>query len=102
MFVPVAGMERALGAGCTLIGVNRRNLRTFQVDLQTAFRLAKAIPDHVVRVAESGIHNGADLRRLRDAGYDAFLIGESLMAAASPGAALRKLLLEANAATALK
>jgi indole-3-glycerol phosphate synthase len=95
-------VKRALGAGCTLIGVNSRNLRTFQVDLQTAFRLAKAIPDHVVRVAESGIHNGADLRRLRDAGYDAFLIGESLMAAASPGAALRKLLLEANAATALK
>ncbi len=93
-------IARALDAGCTLIGVNSRNLRTFQVDLQHAFRLAKLIPESVLRVAESGIRDGADIRRLRDEGYDAFLIGESLMAAESPGAALRKLLLEAQPTTA--
>jgi len=85
-------LQRALDAGCDLIGVNTRDLRTFQVDLQTAFDLAEKFPAGVVRVAESGIHSAEDIARLRAAGYDAFLVGESLMRADSPGDALRKLL----------
>jgi indole-3-glycerol phosphate synthase len=83
-------LQSALDAGCDLIGVNSRDLRTFKVDLQTAFALAEKIPAGVVRVAESGIHSAEDLARLRDAGYDAFLIGESLMRAESPGAVLQE------------
>jgi indole-3-glycerol phosphate synthase len=85
-------LQRALDAGCDLIGVNSRDLRTFQVDLQTALELAWRIPAGVVRVAESGIHSADDVARLRAAGYDAFLVGESLMRAASPGEALRELM----------
>jgi indole-3-glycerol phosphate synthase len=87
-------LQRAVDAGCDLIGVNSRDLRTFQVDLETAFRLADLMPKSAVRVAESGIHNGGDVARLRASGYDAFLVGESLMKAASPGNALRTLLAE--------
>jgi indole-3-glycerol phosphate synthase len=83
---------RALDAGCDLIGVNTRDLRTFKVDLSIAFDLAEKFPADVVRVAESGIHSAEDVARLRAAGYDAFLVGESLMRAASPGQALRELL----------
>src|SRR5579884_245558 len=85
-------LRRALDAGCDIIGVNSRDLRTFQVDLDTPQRLAKLIPGSVFRVAESGIHSGADIRRLRAAGYQAFLVGENLMRAESPGAALTELL----------
>jgi indole-3-glycerol phosphate synthase len=88
-------LHRAIDAGCHLIGVNSRDLRTFKVDLATAFRLADLMPNNVVRVAESGIHSGADIARLRTAGYQAFLIGESLMKAESPGEALKTLLAEA-------
>ncbi|HZW95756.1 MAG TPA: indole-3-glycerol phosphate synthase TrpC [Candidatus Eremiobacteraceae bacterium] len=84
-------LQRALDAGCDLIGVNTRDLRTFQVDAETAFRLADRLPQNVVRVAESGIRTGEDIARLRAAGYRAFLIGESLMRAERPGAALREL-----------
>jgi len=87
-------LRGALDAGCDLIGVNSRDLRTFQVDLKIAFRLAELIPENVARVAESGIHNGAEVVRLRAAGYQAFLIGESLMKAESPGKTLRALLAE--------
>lgn len=85
-------LDRALDAGCDLIGVNTRDLRTFEVNLETAFQLAEKFPPEVVRVAESGIRSADDIVRLRAAGYDAFLIGESLMRAERPGAALRKLL----------
>jgi len=85
-------LQRAVDAGCDLIGVNTRDLRTFKVDLETAFRLAEKFPADVVRVAESGIHSADDVARLRAAGYDAFLVGESLMRAASPGDALRELM----------
>jgi indole-3-glycerol phosphate synthase len=91
-------LQRALDAGCDLIGVNSRNLCTFEVDLETAFRLAEKIPANCVGVAESGIQSGADLARLRSAGYEAFLIGESLMRAERPGKALAKLLEEAKVA----
>jgi indole-3-glycerol phosphate synthase len=90
-------LGRALDAGCNLIGINSRDLRTFHVDLNTAFRLGKLIPESVVSVAESGIHSGHDIARLRVEGYQAFLIGESLMTAESPGAALETLLAEAKA-----
>ena len=89
-------VRRALDAGCNLVGVNNRDLRTFKVDLETAFRLADLIPKNVVRVAESGIQTGADIARLRAAGYLAFLVGESLMKAESPGKALRVLIAEAS------
>jgi indole-3-glycerol phosphate synthase len=87
-------LHRALDTGGDLIGVNNRDLRTFKVDVNTALRLAEMIPKNVVSVAESGIESGADISRLRAAGYHAFLIGESLMKAISPGVALRTLLAE--------
>ena len=95
-------LRRALDAGCDLIGINSRDLRTFHVDLTTAFRLVEKIPRGCVRVAESGIHSGADVARLRTAGYDAFLIGESLMRAESPGNALSGLLRESGEREAVK
>jgi len=85
-------LQQARGAGCDLIGVNTRDLRTFKVDLETAFRLAAKFPPGVVRVAESGIHSSEDVARLRAAGYDAFLVGQSLMRAESPGEALQELM----------
>ena len=85
-------LRRAEDLGCALIGVNNRDLRTFTVDLHTALRLADRMPKNATWVAESGIHTGADIARLRAAGYQAFLIGESLMKAASPGQGLRELL----------
>jgi len=89
-------LQRALGLGAEIIGVNNRDLRTFEVDLGTAERLAPKIPSKVLRVAESGIQSGADLRRLRACGYDAFLVGESLMRADDPGRALVTMLAEAT------
>jgi indole-3-glycerol phosphate synthase len=89
-------LQRALDAGCELVGVNSRDLRTFQVDLHTAIRLAEKFPPGVVRVAESGIRSGEDIARLREAGYDGFLVGESLMRAERPGDALRELVANAG------
>jgi len=86
-----AELQRAMDAGCDLIGVNTRDLRTFKVDPETAFRLAERLPKNVLRVAESGIQCGEDIARLRAAGYQAFLIGESLMRAERSGDALREL-----------
>jgi indole-3-glycerol phosphate synthase len=85
-------LDRALDAGCDLIGVNSRNLRTFDVDLATAFGLIEKIPNSCLGVAESGIQSSADLVRLQAAGYKAFLIGESLMRTEHPGHTLTKLL----------
>jgi len=89
-------LHRAIDAGCDLIGVNTRDLRTFKVDPETAFRLAHQLPKGVVKVAESGIRTGEDIARLRAAGYQAFLIGETLMRAERPGEALRALLSSAE------
>jgi indole-3-glycerol phosphate synthase len=91
-------LDRALSAGARLLGVNNRNLRTLQVSTEAAHALASAIPADCVAVAESGLRAGSDLRDLRAAGFDAFLIGERLMSAPDPGAALRGLLDEAGAA----
>jgi indole-3-glycerol phosphate synthase len=85
-------LKRALDAGFELVGVNTRDLKTFKVSLETAFDLASEFPADVVRVAESGIHSAEDVAQLQAAGYQAFLIGESLMRADSPGAALRELI----------
>jgi indole-3-glycerol phosphate synthase len=85
----------ALGAtGADAIGVNNRNLKTFEVSLETSLELVERIPAAVVRVAESGISTPQDLARLRAAGFDAFLIGESLIRQPDPGAALAALLAE--------
>jgi indole-3-glycerol phosphate synthase len=87
-----AELDIAIEAGSGLIGVNNRDLRTFQVKLETSLRLAERIPAGVVKVAESGIHSATDVRLLRDAGFQAFLVGEHLMKSSSPAAALRALL----------
>ena len=87
-------LARALDQGFDMVGVNNRDLRTFKVDLKTAFRLVAKIPESVVRVAESGIQTGSQMRELREAGYHAFLVGESLMKEAYPGLALKELLAE--------
>ncbi len=85
-------LDRALEIGADIIGVNSRNLKTFEVDLQTSIQLAQRLPENVLRVAESGIHTAADLAMLRAAGFQAFLIGESLMRTDYPGKSLRELL----------
>ncbi len=83
----------ALGtSGAEAIGVNNRNLKSFEVRLETSLELVARIPSSVVRVTESGIATREDVARLRAAGFDAFLIGESLMRQADPGVALRALL----------
>ena len=78
--------------GADAIGVNNRDLKTFEVRLETSLELADEIPSSVVKVAESGIATVEDVDRLRTAGFDAFLIGESLMRQPDPGAALKELL----------
>jgi indole-3-glycerol phosphate synthase len=88
-------LERALASGARIVGVNSRNLRTLSVDLEASAALAAAIPEQCVAVAESGLRGPADLRRLADAGYDAFLIGERCMTAPDPGVALGELIGEA-------
>jgi indole-3-glycerol phosphate synthase len=88
-------LERAAAAGAEVIGVNNRDLRTLEVSLETSLSLAPRIPRGTVAVAESGIRSGADIRRLREAGFAAFLVGERLMSAPDPGEALRALIEEA-------
>ena len=87
-----AELRKALDAGATLIGVNNRDLRTFEVSLEVSIGLAPMLPKEALAVAESGIRTADDIKRLFDAGYRAFLVGESLMRASSPGEALSKLL----------
>lgn len=89
-------MRRAASAGATVIGVNNRDLTTFNVDLGTSIKLAPLAPAGAVLVSESGIASRDDIARLRAAGYSAFLIGERFMRAADPGAALRELIGEAG------
>jgi indole-3-glycerol phosphate synthase len=89
-------LDRALDSlgetGADAIGVNNRNLRSFEVSLEVSLELAGRIPAEAVKVAESGIATAGDISRLRAAGFDAFLIGESLMRQPDPGAALKELL----------
>jgi len=81
----------ALDAACDAYGVNNRDLSTFEVNLETSLRLVDQLPASAVRVAESGIYTTEHLEMLRTAGFDAFLVGESLMRQEDPGAALRAL-----------
>ena len=84
-------LESALESGASIIGVNNRDLRSFEVDLATAERLGEIIPQDVVRVSESGIQSPAEVERLVAAGYRCFLVGESLMRAENPGDLLGQL-----------
>jgi indole-3-glycerol phosphate synthase len=85
-------LDRAIAANAKIIGVNNRDLRTFEVRAQTSFDLIEQIPESCVAVSESGLRAHDDLKNLRSAGFDAFLIGEQLMVAPDPAFALRTLL----------
>jgi indole-3-glycerol phosphate synthase len=85
-------LKTAVQAGARIIGVNNRNLKTLEVNLETSFRLRDGIPPACLAVSESGIKTADDLRRLDDAGYDAALIGEHLMTAEDPGSELAAML----------
>ena len=84
-------LARALEAGAEIVGVNNRDLRTLSVDVETSLQLIEAIPYSCLAVSESGLRSHDDLKRLRAAGFDAFLIGEHLMQAENPAAALKRL-----------
>lgn len=84
-------LMKAIDSGANIIGVNNRNLDTFEVALDISLRLSYQMPMNVLRVSESGIHNRADIDLLLGAGYSAFLVGESLMKSEDPAAALREL-----------
>src|SRR5690606_22915674 len=85
-------LERALKTPAQLIGINNRNLKTFDTDLATSERLFESVDDSRLLVSESGIHTAADVQRLKAAGIHCFLIGESLMREADPGAQLRRII----------
>jgi indole-3-glycerol phosphate synthase len=87
-----AELEHALDARASLIGVNQRDLVTFQVDHERAVRMAGVIPDDVVKVAESGVRGADDARRLQAAGYHAVLVGETLVTSDDPAAAVSDLI----------
>jgi indole-3-glycerol phosphate synthase len=87
-----AELDRALAAGARIVGVNNRDLKTLSVRVETSFELIERIPEDCIAVSESGLRTHDDLVRLRAAGFDAFLIGEQLMLAPDPGAALAELL----------
>jgi len=87
-----AELDRALESGAEIIGINNRDLRTFEVDIETTLRLRPRVPAGVPVVSESGIRGRGDVERLADAGVDAMLVGEALMAAEDPGAKIRELL----------
>jgi indole-3-glycerol phosphate synthase len=89
-----AELSRAIAAGADVIGVNQRDLRTFEVDRELAARLASKMPDGVVKVAESGIRDAGDVTRLSGAGYDAILVGESVVTSSNPTDAVRALTLQ--------
>ena len=84
-------LDHALAADANLIGVNQRDLVTFQVDHERAVRMAGLIPGRAVKVAESGVRGGDDARSLRRAGYDALLVGETLVTSGDPAAAIAEL-----------
>jgi indole-3-glycerol phosphate synthase len=86
-----AELDAAIASGASLIGVNNRDLTTFEVSLETSLRLAEHMPAGALTVSESGIHTADDIAKLRAAGYQAFLVGEHLMKSGDPEGALRKL-----------
>jgi indole-3-glycerol phosphate synthase len=86
-----AEVDAAMTVGATVVGVNHRDLTTFRVDIGLTEQLRPLVPPHVLYVAESGIHEEGDARRMREAGADAILVGEALMRASDSGAVLRRL-----------
>lgn len=84
-------LARLAGSRWEVVGVNNRDLRTFEVDLDRSVEMVRRLPPDCVRVAESGLRHAADLERLAEAGFDAFLIGEALVGAEEPGSRLREL-----------
>lgn len=84
--------DRALAAGAEIIGVNARDLDTFMIDLETVFQVKQRIPTSVITVAESGIQTRDDVRRLEKAGFDAILVGETLVRSSDPASKLRELI----------
>jgi indole-3-glycerol phosphate synthase len=86
-----AELDRAAAIGASLIGVNQRDLATFTVDRELAAKLRPSMPDGAVTVAESGVRDAADAAAIRAAGYDAVLVGESLVTSDDPGAAVQEL-----------
>lgn len=85
-------LQRALRAGAKIMGVNNRNLKTLEVRIETSFELIDQIPEDCIAVSESGLRSAGEIAKLRKAGFDAFLIGTSLMVSPDPGAALCELL----------
>jgi indole-3-glycerol phosphate synthase len=85
-------LTKAIDSGAEIVGVNNRNLDTFEVSLDTSLKLSYLMPSGIMRVSESGIFTRADVALLEAAGFDAFLVGESLMKSANPVAALRALI----------
>ena len=90
-----AEMERAARVGASIIGVNNRDLKTFEVDLNTSLKLSRLAPASAILVSESGINTGADIRKLAGAGFRGFLIGEGLMREPDPGERLRRIISDA-------
>lgn len=84
-------LQRAADAGARIIGVNNRDLKSFEVRMDTSYELISAVPDECIAVSESGLRTSGDLYRLQEAGFDAFLVGEQLMQSSDPSAALRLL-----------
>jgi indole-3-glycerol phosphate synthase len=84
-------LDRALASGAEIVGVNNRNLHTFEVTLETSLRLSENIPTRIVKVSESGIDSSSKVKQLSAAGFQAFLVGEHLMKSQDPTAALREL-----------
>ncbi|MFT5550091.1 MAG: indole-3-glycerol phosphate synthase [Candidatus Azotimanducaceae bacterium] len=84
-------LDRAMQLGLSLVGINNRNLRTFETNLSTTIDLRDQIPDDCILVTESGIHTSADVKLMRDNNVNAFLVGEAFMRAEEPGDALRSL-----------
>ncbi len=89
----LAELEQALKCGSQIVGINNRDLKTLKVDLQATLQLAPHVPDNVLLVSESGISTADDVRLLREAGADAFLVGEHFMKSPDPGKALRELMI---------
>jgi indole-3-glycerol phosphate synthase len=85
-------LARAIDSGAEIIGVNNRNLHTFEVTIDTSIRLAAKIPSQAVKVSESGIDSAASVQRLQQEGFSAFLVGEHLMKSNNPAGALKCLL----------
>lgn len=84
-------LDHALDSGARIVGVNNRNLHTFEVSLDTSLQLARRIPADCIRVSESGIFSAKDVRMVMDAGFQAFLVGEHLMKSGDPSRALQEL-----------